>query len=155
HSLALIARDDRLFDAGLASIIVIDSDNFRTAGAIPKFDVGAPEVPMTFRVRDTGSCGFLSMKLADAAGNISYWVICRTNDGARWYYSLREGRDNICPSCRAWTAQFITIPAFTISDVTFSSPPYLNGPLTFNEFSPRLSGGFQGLYIYPFDKEIQ
>jgi len=157
HSLALIARDDRLFDVGLASIVVIDSDNFRTAGGIPHFDVGAPEVPLTFRVRDTSSCGFLSVKLTDAVGNTSYWVICRTSEGSHWYYTLSEGRENVCPSCRAWTAQFITIPAFTISNVTFRPPSYIKGPstLTFDEFSPRLSGGFQGVYIYPYNKEVQ
>lgn len=154
-SLQLIARDDRLFDGGLAKITAIDSDNFRSPVEIPKFDPGAPEVPLTFRVSDTGSCGFMSLRLSDVAGNVSYWVICRTKDGHRWFYTLREGRENICPSCRSWTAQFIATPAFTVSDVSFATPSYLTGPATFDKFSTRLSGGFEGLYIYPIDKEFQ
>lgn len=157
HSLALIARDDRLFDVGLESIIIIDSQNFRTPVAVPKFDVGTPEVPLLFSVQDTGICGFMSMKLADAAGNISYWVICRTKmeQTGKWVYTLTEGRENICPSCRSWTAQFISTPSFTVSDVSFEKPDYLQGCGTFDNFRTRLSGGFQGLYLFPFDKEIQ
>ncbi len=154
RSLGLIARDDRLFDAGLASIVVMDSDNFRSE-EFPQFDLGTPEIPLLFRVRDTSSCGFLSLQLADAAGNISYWVICRTSDGARWVYTLTEGRDNICPSCRKTTVQFIATPSLTVSNVTFNTPSYLIGPGPFNQFSTQLSGGFQGLYIFPIDKSIQ
>ncbi len=154
RSLTLIARDDRLFDAGLASITVLDSDNFRTDD-FPKFDAGTPEIPLLFRIRDTGSCGFMSIRLADAAGNISYWVICRTSYGARWVYMLSEGRDDICPSCRKTTVQFIAEPALTVSNVTFNTPSYLKGPGPFNQFSTQLSGGFQGFYIFPIDKSIQ
>lgn len=155
RSLPLIARDDRLFDVGLAKITVIDSVNFRSPLEIPKFDPGAPEVPLTFHVRDTSECGFISVRLEDVVHNVSYWIICRTNDGHRWFYTLREGRENICPTCRAWTAQFIATPAFTVSDVNFKRPSYLKGPDVFDQFSTRLSGGFQGLYIYPIDKSIQ
>jgi hypothetical protein len=154
HSLALIARDDRLFDVGLASIVVRDSDNFQSV-EFPRFDLGTPEVPLLFHVRDTSSCGFLSIQLADAAGNISYWVICRTQDGARWIYTLTESRDNICPSCRKTTVQFIATPSLTVSDVTFNPPNYLFGGGPFNQFSTQLSGGFQGLYIFPIDQTIQ
>jgi len=156
RSLAMVARDDRLFDAGLASITVIDSDNFLSPVTVPKFDVGTPEVPLLFRVRDTGMCGFTSLKLVDAANNVSYWVICRTMQGPNWVYSLREGRENVCPSCRSTTVQFITTPSFTVSDVTFPTPSYLKGNgMIFDHFSTRLSGGFGGLYIYPYNKEIQ
>src|SRR5581483_5724043 len=72
YPLNLIARDDRLFDAGLASIVVIDSENYRSPVDIPRFDVGAPEVPLVFNIRDTVTCAFLSLKLTDAAGNVSY-----------------------------------------------------------------------------------
>ncbi len=153
--LALIARDDRLFDAGMASITVIDSQNFRSPVSVPKFDVGAPEVPLLFRIRDTGSCGFMSLKLTDAAGNESYWVVCRTFNGAHWLYTMNESRENICPTCREWTVQFITTPSLTVSDVAFEPPTYLQSPATFDQFSTRLSGGFQGMYIYPIDKSIQ
>lgn len=155
RSLGLIARDDRLFDAGLASIVVIDSDNFASPLDIPNFDIGTPEVPLLFHVRDTSSCGFMSIQLADGAGNISYWVICRTQIGAVWNYTITRGRYNICPSCRQWTAQFITTPSLTVSDVTFNTPKYLVGPGPFDHFSTRLSGGFQGLYIYPVDKSLE
>jgi hypothetical protein len=155
RSLALIARDDRLFDAGLASIVVVDSDNFKSPVNIPKFDPGAPEISLLFHIRDTGSCGFMSLKLTDVAGNVSYWVICRTSSGATWTYTLNEGRDNICPSCKQQTYQFITTPSLTISDVSFTAPKYLISPAPFTQFSTRLSGGFQGLYIYPIDKTIQ
>ncbi|HET6400177.1 MAG TPA: IgGFc-binding protein [Candidatus Kapabacteria bacterium] len=155
RSLGLIARDDRLFDAGLASIVVIDSDNFASPLDIPVFDIGTPEVPLLFHIRDTGSCGFMSIQLADAAGNISYWVICRTQIGAIWNYTITQGRYNICPSCRQWTAQFITTPSLTVSDVTFNTPKYLTGPGPFDHFSTLLSGGFQGLYIYPIDKSLE
>ena len=97
----------------------------------------------------------MSIQLADAAGNISYWVVCRTLDGARWIYNLTESRDNICPSCRKTTVQFIATPSLTMSDVTFNPPSYLIGAGPFNQFSTRLSGGFQGLYIFPVDKSIQ
>ncbi len=154
RSLGLIARDDRLYDAGLSSINVMDSDNFQTE-EFPQFDIGTPEIPLLFHVRDSGSCGFLSLQLTDAAGNMSYWVICRTLNGARWVYTLTESRDNICPSCRQITVQFIAMPALTVSDVTFNTPRYLTGPGPFNQFSTQLSGGFQGLYIFPVDKSIQ
>jgi hypothetical protein len=153
-ALALIARDDRLFDAGLASITIIDSSNFRTPVLVPRFDVGTPQVPLTFRIRDTSACGFMSVKLVDGARNESYWVICRTKDGNRWTYQISEGRDNICPSCRSWTVQFVATPSYTVSDVTFEKPSYLAGCGTYNDFSTRLSGGFTGLFIYPFNKEI-
>src|SRR5439155_18355751 len=39
-SLALIARDDRLFDLGLSKITIIDSANFRSPVIIPLFDIG-------------------------------------------------------------------------------------------------------------------
>ena len=155
RSLALVARDDRLFDVGLASIVVIDSQNFQSPVSVPKFDVGTPEVPLLFHIRDTSSCGFMSIKLADAAGNVSYWVICRTSEGARWVYTLTEGRENICPSCRSWTVQFISTPSLTVSDVTFQTPDYLKGTNTFDQFSTRLSGGFQGVYLYTLNKEVQ
>ncbi len=154
RSLALIARDDRLFDVGMAAITVTDSDNFKTE-EFPRFDLGTPEIPLLFHVRDSGSCGFLSLQLADAAGNLSYWVICRTLTGARWTYTITESRDNICPSCRQTTVQFIATPSLTVSDVTFNTPSYLIGPGPFNQFSTQLSGGFQGLYIFPIDKTIQ
>ena len=154
-SLALIARDDRLFDAGLASITVIDSQNFQSPIFIPRFDVGTPEVPLRFKLYDSSSCGFMSLKLTDAANNVSYWVICRTLDSGRWIYKMTEGRDNICPSCKSWTVQVISTPSFTMSDVTFQAPNYLGNVGTFDHFSTRLSGGFQGLFIYPFDKGVQ
>ncbi len=154
RSLGLIARDDRLFDAGLAAIVVKDSDNFQSV-EFPRFDIGTPEIPLLFHIRDSGSCGFMSIMLADAAGNISYWVICRTLEGARWAYTLTESRDNICPSCRKTTVQFITTPSLTGSDVTFNPPSYLIGGGPFNQFSTRLSGGFQGLYIFPIDQTVQ
>ncbi|HWF43108.1 MAG TPA: IgGFc-binding protein, partial [Candidatus Kapabacteria bacterium] len=155
RSLALIARDDRLFDVGLASIVAIDTENYKSPVEIPKFDVGTPEVPLLFHIRDTSSCAFLSLKLADAAGNISYWTICRTNMSGRWTYTMQEGRENICPACRSWTVQFITTPSLTVSDVTFQTPSYLKGPSTFDQFSTRLSGGFQGLYLYTINKQVQ
>ena len=154
QSLALIARDDRLFDAGLAGITITDSDNFKTED-FPHFDIGTPEIPLLFRIRDTSTCGFLSVQLADAAGNISYWVICRTLIGAHWTYTLTESRDNICPSCRQTTVQFIATPSLTQSDVTFNPPNYLIGYGPFNQFSSQLSGGFQGLYIWPIDRSWQ
>lgn len=153
--LALIARDDRLFDAGLASITVIDSSNFRSPVYVPKFDPGAPQVPLLFRVRDTGTCGFMSLRLADAAGNESYWVICRTQNGNIWTYQLFEGRGQICPSCKSWTVQFTTTPSFTISDVTFPKPAYMKGTGTFDDFRTQISGGFTASYIYPFSKKFQ
>ncbi len=157
RSLALIARDDRLFDAGLAKITVIDSDNFATPVEVPKFDKGAPEVPLLFRISNPNACGFMSIRLEDAAKNVSYWVICRTrsSENSAWFYSMKEGRENICPSCRSWTVQFITTPSFTESNVLFPRPDYLKGPDQFDQFSTRLSGGFQGDYVFPLDKGIQ
>ncbi len=155
ESLGLIARDDRLFDEGLASIVINDSDNFESPLEIPNFDVGTPEVPLLFHVLDTSSCGFMSMRLGDAAGNVSYWVICRTRTPNGWVYTLTNSRVNICPSCRQTTVQFITTPSLTMSDVTFNTPKYLMGPGPFDQFSTRLSGGFQGLYIFPFNKTLQ
>ena len=153
--LALIARDDRLFDVGLASITVIDSGNFRSPVSVPKFDPGTPQVPLFYRVRDTGVCGFMSLRLADAAGNESYWVICRTLVGSMWTYQLYEGRGQICPSCKSWTVQFTATPSMTISNVTFERPSYMKGAGTFDDFRSRLSGGFTGSYIYPFSKKLQ
>ncbi len=155
--LGLLARDDRLFDLGLAQVQVIDSSNFRSPVVVPKFDIGTPQLPLSFRIRDTSECAFMSLRLADAAHNESYWVICRTRDekSGRWKYTLTEGRDNICPACRSWTVQFISTPSFTISDVTFEKPAYLAGCGTFDHFSSRLSGGFQGMYLFPFSKQVQ
>ena len=155
RSLGLIARDDRLFDAGLSSITVIDSDNFESPLDIPNFDIGTPEVPLLFHIYDTTSCAFMSVKLVDAAGNASYWVICRTETSGGWTYTISEGRDNICPSCRQTTVQFITTPSLTMSDVSFLPPSYLPGPPIYDQFSTQLSGGFQGLYIFPYDKSVQ
>lgn len=153
-SLALIARDDRLFDLGLKAVTVIDSANFRSPVQIPVFDPGTSQLPLTFRVRDTSECGFMSLKLTDVANNESYWVICRTKDGNRWIYQLTESKDNICPSCRSWTVQFVATPSYTVSDVTFNKPSYLVGAPSYDDFSTRLSGGFTGLYIYPFNKRV-
>jgi hypothetical protein len=153
--LALIARDDRIFDAGLQSITVIDSSNFRSPVTVPKFDPGTPQVPLLFRVRDTGVCGFMSIRLEDAAHNESFWVICRTQIGSMWVYQLYEGKGQICPSCKSWTVQFTATPSFTISDVTFDRPSYMKGTGTFDDFRSRLSGGFTGSFIYPFSKNFQ
>jgi hypothetical protein len=155
RSLALIARDDRLFDMGLASITIVDSQNFRSPVSIPPFDPGTPEVPLLFKLYDTSACAFMSLHLTDVAGNESWWTICRTNQSGSWVYTLAEGRTNICPSCRSWTVEFITTPSFTLSDVTFEKPAYLLGAGTFDRFSSRLSGGFQGLYIFPINKSLQ
>jgi hypothetical protein len=152
--LALIARDDRLFDAGLASITVIDSSNFKSPVRIEPFDIGAPQIPMLFRVRDTASCGFMSLRIVDAAKNESYWVICRTQVNNSWTFQLFEGKGEICPSCRSWTVQLTTTPSFTVSDVTFNTPDYLKGGDVFNNFTPQLSGGFAGSYIFPFSKKF-
>jgi hypothetical protein len=153
-SLNLIARDDRLFDLGLASITVIDSSNFRSPVAIPLFDQGTSQLPMTFRLRDTSSCAWMSLKLVDLAGNESYWVICRTGEGGVWTYTMTESRETICPSCRSWTVQFITTPSYTASNVTFEKPDWLKGEASYQDFSTRLSGGFAGLYVFPFSKEV-
>jgi hypothetical protein len=154
--LYMIARDDRLFDMGLASITIIDSSNFQSPIRVPKFDAGTPQIALTYHIRDTSVCGFMSLKLVDAAKNESYWVICRTRDNStgRWMYTLTEGRENICPACRSWTVQFIATPAFTVSDVTFDKPNWLKGSGTFNNFSSRLSGGFGAMYVFPFNKQI-
>jgi hypothetical protein len=152
--LALIARDDRLFDAGLASITVIDSSNFKSPVRVEPFDVGAPQIPMLFRVRDTASCGFMSLRIVDAAKNESYWVICRTQVNNMWTFQLFEGKGEICPSCRSWTVQLTMTPTFTVSDVTFAPPDYLKGGDIFNNFTPQLSGGFAGSYIFPFSKKF-
>jgi hypothetical protein len=155
RSLALIARDDRLFDMGLATVTVIDSQNFRTPVSVPSFDPGTPELPLLFKLYDTSSCAFMSMHLTDLAGNESWWTICRTNQSGAWVYTLNEGRTNICPSCRSWTVEFITTPSFTLSNVTFEKPDYLQGCGTFDRFESRASGGFQGLYLFPYNKQIQ
>lgn len=152
-SLGLIARDDRLFDLGLASVTVIDSSNFRSPVEIPRFDIGTAQLPLTFRIRDTSECAFLSLKVVDAAQNESYWVVCRISDGGRWIYSLQEGRETLCPSCKSWTVQFTTTPSFTVSNVTFDSPDWLEGDIKYDDFRSRLSGSFAGQYIYPFSKE--
>lgn len=153
--LALIARDDRLFDVGMKSIVVIDSSNFRSPVTIPFFDAGTPQVPLLFRVRDTGTCGFMSLKLTDNNKNESYYTICRTKLGNEWMYQLISGREAICPSCRSWTVQFVTTPSTTISNVTFETPDYMGASGTYNNFSPELSGGFYGSYIFPFSKGFQ
>ncbi|MDP4220059.1 MAG: outer membrane beta-barrel protein [Bacteroidota bacterium] len=153
--LALIARDDRIFDAGLASITIIDSSNFRSPVNVPKFDAGTPQVPLLFKIRDTGTCGFMSLRLADAAGNESFWVICRTQVGSMWVYQLYEGKGQICPSCKSWTIQVTATPSMTVSNVTFPKPSYLKGAGTFDDFRSRLSGGFALNYIYPFSKNFQ
>lgn len=152
--LALIARDDRLFDAGLKTITVIDSSNFRSPVTIPRFDPGTAQLPLTFRVRDTSECAFMSIKLVDLADNESYWVICRTGDGGLWTYTLTESRETLCPSCKSWTVQFITTPSYTLSNVTFEKPDWLTADVKYDDFSTRLSGGFAGLFIYPFTKEV-
>jgi hypothetical protein len=151
--LALIARDDRLFDAGLASITVIDSSNFKSPVNIPPFDKGTPELPLFFRVRDTGICGFMSLRVVDAANNEAYYVICRTQINNQWTYQLYEGRGQLCPSCKSWTVQFTATPSATISNVTFNPPKYLKGGDIFDNFSSQLSGGFAVIYIYPFSKK--
>lgn len=153
-SLGLIARDDRLFDAGLASITIIDSTNWRSPVIVPKFEVGTAQLPLTFRIRDTSECSFLGLRLVDGADNESYWVICRTREGLVWKYTLTEGREILCPSCKGWTAQFITTPSFTVSNVTFDKPQWLEGEGRYDNFRSRLSGSFAGLYLYPFSKEI-
>ncbi len=151
---AIIARDDRLFDAGLASITVIDSSNFKSPVSIPPFDSGIPQLPLLFRIRDTSSCGFLSIRVMDAAKNESYWVICRTQVNNVWTYQLYEGQGQICPSCKSWTVQFTSTPSFTVSNVTFNTPSYLKGGDIFNDFTTQLSGGIAGNYIYPFSKKL-
>lgn len=153
--LALIARDDRLFDLGMKEVVVIDSSNFRTPVTIPRFDPGAPQVPLIFRVRDTGVCGFMSLRLTDVRDNVSYYTICRTKVGDTWVYQIEQGRDVICPSCKSWTVQFITNPALTISNVTFETPEYLEVPgVTYDHFRTQLSGGFTGSFILPFSKSF-
>jgi hypothetical protein len=100
----------------------------------------------------------MSLKLVDLAGNESYWVICRTGkvneDGNNWTYTITESRETICPSCRSWTVQFITTPSYTVSNVTFRKPDWLTADVEYNDFSTRLSGGFAGLFVYPFSKEL-
>ncbi|HYM19434.1 MAG TPA: hypothetical protein VEW28_00345 [Candidatus Kapabacteria bacterium] len=151
--LALIARDDRLFDAGLASITVIDSANFKSPVNIPAFDKGTPELPLFFRIRDTGICGFMSLRIVDAAKNEAFYVICRTQVNNQWTYQLYEGQGQLCPSCKSWTVQFTATPSATISNVTFNPPGYLKGGDVFNNFTSQLSGGFAFSYIYPFSKK--
>jgi hypothetical protein len=133
---------------------VIDSSNFRSPVAIPKFDPGTSQLPLTFRIRDTSECAFMSLKLVDLAGNESYWVICRTGDGGLWTYTITESRETICPSCKSWTVQFVTTPSYTVSNVTFRKPDWLTADVEYKDFSTRLSGGFAGLFVYPFSKEI-
>lgn len=152
--LALIARDDRLFDLGMKEVLVIDSANFRSPVLIPRFDQGAPQVPLIFRVRDTGMCGFMSLRLTDVRNNTSYFTICRTKIGEMWLYQLFEGRDVICPSCKSWTVQFNTNPAMTISNVTFDKPEYLKAAGTYDHFESRFSGGFSASYILPYSKSF-
>ncbi len=153
--LALIARDDRLFDVGLRSITVIDSANFKTPVTIPSFDPGTPQLPLLFRVRDTGTCGFMHLRLTDDAKNEAYYTICRTKVGSEWTYQLLSGKNQLCPSCRSWTVQFVATPSTTISNVTFEKPDYLKATGTYDDFKPQLSGGFYGSYIFPFTKGFQ
>lgn len=153
--LALIARDDRLFDVGLKSITVIDSANFRSPVTIPPFDPGTPQLPLLFRVRDTGTCGFMHLRLVDNANNESFFTICRTKVGVEWTYQLLYGKNQLCPSCRSWTVQFVATPSTTISNVTFQKPDYLKATGEYNSFKPQLSGGFYGSFIFPFSKAFQ
>jgi hypothetical protein len=152
--LALIARDDRIFDVGMKSVVVIDSANFRSPVTIPYFDPGTPQVPLLFRIRDTGTCGFMHLKLTDNNKNESFYTICRTKVGNEWTYQLLSGKEQLCPSCRSWTVQFITNPALTVSNVTFDKPDYFGGATKFDEFAPELSGSIYGSYIFPYSKVL-
>ncbi|MBS1904563.1 MAG: hypothetical protein JSS75_12720 [Bacteroidetes bacterium] len=152
--LAMIARDDRLFDAGLESITVIDSSNFKSPVMIPPFDAGTPELPLYFKVRDTAQCGFMSLKVVDVAKNEGYYVICRTQVNNVWTYQVYEGKGLLCPSCKSWTIQLTATPSATISNVTFNPPSYLKGGDVFNDFTSQISGSIALSYIYPFSKKF-
>ncbi len=70
----LIARDDRINDLGLASIMITDSSNFTNPITYPVFDVGAPVHKFTILKPTHSSC--LTIKLQDFAKNQSSYSLC-------------------------------------------------------------------------------
>ena len=72
--LVLIARDDRINDLGLATIIVTDSSNIGNPVSYPVFDIGAPVFRFSIKRTILSSC--LYVKLQDFAKNQSYYALC-------------------------------------------------------------------------------
>ena len=70
----LIARDDRINDLGLATIMITDSSNFANPITYPVFDVGAPVFKFTILKPTSTSC--LYIKLQDFAKNQSNYSLC-------------------------------------------------------------------------------
>jgi hypothetical protein len=72
--LVLIARDDRINDLGLATIMITDSANTTNPIAYPVFDIGAPEFRFTVKRTSLTSCFYV--KLQDFAKNQSNYALC-------------------------------------------------------------------------------
>ncbi len=70
----LIARDDRINDLGLATIMIMDSSNFTNPIAYPVFDIGAPV--FKFTILKPTPTGCLYIKLKDFARNESNYSLC-------------------------------------------------------------------------------
>jgi hypothetical protein len=90
----LIARDDRINDLGLASIMITDSSNINNPISYPTFDVGAPE--FRFKVNKVTQSNCIYIRLQDFAKNISNYALCPVQPNIAGT-SNEGGRYNITP----------------------------------------------------------
>lgn len=72
--ITLIARDDRINDLGLASIMITDSTNQSNPVSYPVFDAGAPE--FRFIIKKPALINCMYIKLQDFAKNQSFYALC-------------------------------------------------------------------------------
>ncbi|MDP4237724.1 MAG: hypothetical protein Q8919_14870, partial [Bacteroidota bacterium] len=72
--IVLIARDDRINDLGLATIMITDSSDQANPVSYPVFDVGAPQFRFSIKKPELTSC--LTIKIQDFAKNQSSYALC-------------------------------------------------------------------------------
>ncbi len=86
-----VARDDRVDDEGMLGVVALDFENLSVD--VPEFEPGAPQVPVTMRVRSDGENAFARFRLRDRAGHtVEYLVCARFNEATnRYELSVLDG----------------------------------------------------------------
>ena len=133
QDLAIVFRDDRVADAGLASITIEKSAALDVT--IPKIEKGAPQATITVSPAISGSGGQVVLKATDVAGNSSLWTVCYVFDSRteRYVYMFDEGAATQCAVETAWMVGGYLIGQHSYHTTSFSSTGNVQGQSGFGE----------------------
>jgi hypothetical protein len=133
QTLDVVFRDDRVADAGLASITVERSAALDVE--IPKIEKGTPQATVSIIPAISGSGGQVVLRATDVAGNVSFWTVCYVFDSRteRYVFLFEQGSTKECVVETAWMVGAFTGPMHSFHTADFSSSGNVKGQSSFGE----------------------